>query len=94
MEKYSEFECVKSGHEVINKVFDMVRKEYDKGYILDDLLADIIFYCMKEEIPFSERVAVGKRIAEGDLYMEQKIVKISQRTSGTQKTTGVEGRAI
>lgn len=90
MEKYSELECVKSGHEVINKIIEIVRKEYDKEYKVEDMIADIILYCMKEQIPFAERFEVGKRIAEGDLDFERKIVEVSQRTSGTQKIKGVE----
>lgn len=91
MEKYSEFECVKSGHEVINQVINMIKNKYDKEYKVEDMIADLILYCMKEQIPFAERFAVGKRIAEGDLDFERKIVNISQRSFRTKENTSVEG---
>lgn len=80
MEKYSELECVKSGHEIITKVIEVVRKEYDKEYKVEDMIADIILYCMKEQIPFAERFDVGKRIVEGDLAFERSLARVSAKT--------------
>lgn len=94
MEKYSEFECVKSGYEVINKIIEVVKKTYDKEYKVEDMIADIILYCMKEQIPFAERFEVGKRIAESDLEFERKIVKASQRGPVSPKIEGVEHERI